>query len=95
MKTKVCKSCGYVGKPIPQAKDSFMLDLFFWLIALALSGMSQQWYIMFLPLAWTIYHIARFNTVKCPKCGNLDMVSLNSHKGKEVLAHQEEMAHHH
>ena len=83
MKEKICMHCGYIGQPVAQEKDSFLLDIFAWGISLSLAGMSQQWYLMLVPLAWTIYHIVRFNTA-CPDCKNLDMVSLNSTKGKMI-----------
>lgn len=85
MKTKICSNCGYVGKPVPQAKDSFLVDIFVWGIFLNLSGMSQQWYLMLVPLAWTIYHLAKFNSVECPECKNLDMVRVSSRKGLNTM----------
>ncbi|MDX1810352.1 MAG: hypothetical protein R3240_00270 [Gammaproteobacteria bacterium] len=75
MTDKVCAHCGYVGKPVAQEKDSFLVDIFAWGMFLSLSGMSQQWYLMFVPLAWTIYHIVNFNSA-CPKCKNLEMKTI-------------------
>lgn len=88
MKHKICTNCGHVGKPVPQGKDSFFVDIFAWAMFLSLSAMSQQWYLMAIPLAWTIYHIAKFNTVKCPECGNLDMVRISSRKGRQTMEHE-------
>ncbi|HEY5603638.1 MAG TPA: hypothetical protein VIM41_11065 [Gammaproteobacteria bacterium] len=86
MKMKVCSSCGYVGKPVNQCFESFLLDLFLWLIVGSVTLMSGLLFLLAIPASWTLYHIVRFKT-KCPECGNLDMVSLDSAKGKEAVAH--------
>jgi hypothetical protein len=87
MKDKVCCECGHVGKPIPQEKSSFMVDMVIWCYFAFLTAMSQQLYLVLIPLAWTIYHCARFNSVACPQCKSLEMVPMNSRKGQYVLAH--------
>ena len=84
MKTKICAYCGHVGKPIPQAKSSFVVDAFIWMITLSLTAFSGLVPLLLIPLAWTLYHIAKFNSVKCPKCECLEMVPLNSRKGKAI-----------
>jgi len=86
MKTKVCSSCGYTGEPVNQCFESFLVDLFIWLIVGSVSLMTGLLPLLAIPAAWTVYHIVRFKT-KCPECGNLDMVSLKSAKGKSALAH--------
>jgi len=86
MKLKICTCCGFVGKPIPQEKSSFVVDGFIWVIMLNLAGMSQQLYLLLFPLAWTIYHIVKFNSVTCPQCKNLDMVSVSSNQGLTYMA---------
>lgn len=86
MKTKVCSSCGYKGEAINQCFESFLLDLLVWLIVGSVSLMTGLLPLLVIPAAWTIFHIAKFRT-KCPECGNLDMVSMDSAKGKETLAH--------
>ncbi len=88
MKTKICSYCGYVGQPIPQAKSSFVVDAFIWMITLSITAMSGLVPLLLIPLAWTLYHLAKFNTVKCPKCECLEMVSMNSRKGKAMLARE-------
>ena len=85
MKNKVCTECGYVGRPIPQLKSSFAVDVGMWLYFAFLTALSQFFPLLLIPLAWTIYHIARFNSVKCPKCESLEMVRMNSKKGKRAL----------
>jgi hypothetical protein len=86
MSTKVCTSCGYTGKAVNQCFESFLLDLFLWLIVGSVALMTGLLPLLAIPAAWTIFHIAKFRT-KCPECGNLDMVSVNSSKGKNTLAH--------
>jgi len=83
---KICRSCGYQGKPINQCIESFLLDLFVWLIVGSVTLMTGLFPLLVIPAAWTVYHIINFRT-KCPECGNLDMVSLKSEKGKNMLAH--------
>ena len=86
MKMKVCSSCGYMGEAVNQCFESFLVDLFVWLIVGSVALMTGLLPLLVIPAAWTIYHIVRFKT-KCPECGNLDMVSVNSSKGKNVMAH--------
>ena len=85
MKNKICTECGHIGKPIPQAKSSFAVDLVIWLYFVFLVAMSQILPLLIIPATWTIYHLLRFNNVKCPECESLEMVSLHSHAGKEML----------
>ena len=82
---KVCTSCGHQGKPIPQAISSFMVDAAIWFYIIFLVSMSQLIPLLVIPIAWTIYHIVRFNSVKCPVCLNLDMVSQKSRRGKAIM----------
>ncbi|WP_455207270.1 hypothetical protein [Kaarinaea lacus] len=86
MKMKVCSSCGYMGEPVNQCFESFLVDLFVWLIVGSVALMTGLLPLLAIPAAWTLYHIVRFKT-KCPECGNLDMVSVHSTKGKNTLAH--------
>jgi len=91
MKNKICTECGYIGKPIPQALSSFFVDAIVWLVFLFLAGASQFLFLLIVPLIWTVYHIVRFSSVKCPKCESLDMVRLNSRRGKEKEANPHPM----
>ena len=34
MKTKICKECGYIGKPIADEYSSFSVDLFIYILYL-------------------------------------------------------------
>ena len=86
MKNKVCSSCGYMGEPVNQCFESFLVDLFVWLIVGSVALMTGLLPLLIIPASWTVYHIFRFKT-KCPECENLDMVSLKSAKGKDALAH--------
>ena len=72
MSERVCKSCGYVGKAEHQSWGTLFSGLLF---------------VLAIPMAWTIYHLALFANTQCPKCESLDMVSKNSKKGKAVLEH--------
>ena len=85
MKDRVCTSCGYVGKPTTQGPGSFFVDAFIWLVVGSVVLMSGILPLLIIPIGWTIYHIIKYATTTCPKCENLDMVSLNSKKGKAVL----------
>ena len=84
MKDRICTSCGYGGKPIRQCYESFLVDLMLWLVVGALALMTGLLPLLLLPLGWTVYHLARFGNSKCPRCENLDMVSLDSRKGREA-----------
>jgi hypothetical protein len=85
MNTKVCKSCGYVGKPIHDEYSSFIIDLFVWMTVFAISVITGIIPLIILAPVFSIYHLFTFKTKKCPKCRNLDMVSLHSHQGRDVL----------
>ena len=86
MKDKICSTCGYIGKPVNQCKESFLVDMFLWLIVGSFTVMTGLLPLLAIPASWTIYHIVNFR-VKCPECENLDMVSMKSSKGKNSLAH--------
>lgn len=86
MKSRVCTSCGFVGQAVPQDKDSFLLDGLFWLAFGSFTLMSGLLPLMLIPLAWTLYHLAKFNTTQCPECSSLDMVDVNSRKGRKTLS---------
>ena len=86
MKMKVCSSCGYMGEPVNQCLESFLLDLFVWLIVGSITLMTGLLPLLIIPATWTVYHVFRFKS-KCPECENLDMVSIKSEKGKETLAY--------
>lgn len=86
VKDKVCTSCGYVGEPINQCLESFMLDAFIWLVSVSVILMTALLPVIIIPVLWTLYHIINFKS-KCPKCGDLEMVSLDSTKGKARLRH--------
>ena len=88
MTDRVCKSCGYVGKAEHQSWGTFVVDAFIWLMFGSLTLFSGLLFVLLIPLSWTIYHIALFSNTQCPKCESLDMVSLESKKGKAVLEHQ-------
>jgi len=85
MKDRVCTSCGFEGKPIKQCMASFLVDAFVWGIVGSLAVVTGLLPALIIPVAWTLYHLAKFNTTKCPKCGDLEMVSKNSHKGRIKL----------
>jgi hypothetical protein len=85
MKDRVCTSCGHVGKPVKQCLGSFFVDAFIWGMVGSLAIMSGIFFLLFIPAAWTVYHLAKFNTTKCPSCGDLEMVSMDSRKGREAL----------
>jgi len=83
MKDRVCASCGHVGQPIRQCWGSFLVDALLWGCGFSTALMTGIFSLLFIPLAWSIYHILRFNTTKCPQCGDLEMVALDSRKARE------------
>ncbi len=72
---KKCTSCGYVGTPINQCKESFLLDAFIWLVVGNLAMITGLLPLLVIPAGWTVYHIVNFKT-KCPECGDISMVSM-------------------
>ncbi len=82
MKDRICTSCGFVGKPIRQCKASFMVDAFVWSTVGGFALVTGLLPALVIPMAWTIFHIVKFNSTKCPECNSLDMVSMNGHKGR-------------
>ena len=89
MKSKVCTSCGYIGKPIHDEWSSFVLDVFAWLLWFAIAAITAIFPLAILGPAFSVYHLMMFRTKKCPKCGNLDMVRLQSQSGKRILTPHE------
>jgi|GEM_PF-1487602 len=85
MKDRICTNCGHVGKPIPQSKESFFVDAFIWGTVGSFALMTGIMPILAIPAAWSLYHITKFNTTKCPKCLSLDMVDMNSRKGMQAI----------
>ena len=78
MKDKICTNCGYVGKPTSQGLDSFLVDGLIWLIVISFTAVTMFLPLLLIPFAWSIYHIAMYNKVACPKCENLDMVRIKN-----------------
>lgn len=85
MKDRVCTSCGFEGKPIKQCIESFLVDAFVWGIVGSFALMTGLMPALIIPAAWTLYHLVKFNSTKCPTCGDLEMVSKNSRKGRIAL----------
>ena len=84
MKDHICTYCGHVGKPVPQSYESFFVDAFIWGVIGSFTLMTGIMPLLIIPAGWTVYHILKFNTTKCPECLSLDMVPLNSRKGLET-----------
>ena len=78
MTDRVCKSCGYIGKAEHQSWGTFIVDAFIWLMFGSLTLFSGLLFVLVIPLAWSIYHIALFGNTQCPKCESLDMVPMDS-----------------
>ena len=85
MKDRVCTSCGFEGKPIKQCLGSFLVDAFVWGTVGSFALMTGLMPALAIPAVWTLYHLAKFNSTKCPKCGDLEMVSKSSRKGRTAL----------
>jgi ribosomal protein S27AE len=85
MKDRVCGYCGYIGQPTTQGMGSFLVDALIWMIFGSFTAILGLLPLLLVPLGWTIYHIAKYKTVTCPKCGNLEMVSMDNKRGKEIL----------
>lgn len=89
MKSKVCTSCGYIGKPVHDEWSSLMLDAIAWVLWFVIAAITGIIPLALLGPAYSVYHIIMFRSKKCPKCGNLDMVRLESHGGKQMLSPHE------
>jgi len=85
MKDRVCTSCGFEGKPVKQCIESFFVDAFIWATVGSFALMTGLIPVLLIPAAWTLYHLAKFGTTKCPACGDLEMVSMKSRKGRQAL----------
>jgi predicted RNA-binding Zn-ribbon protein involved in translation (DUF1610 family) len=85
MKDRICTTCGFVGKPVKQCIGSFLVDVFIWGTVGSLAFVTGLIPALLIPLAWTLYHLTRFSTTKCPTCGDLEMVSMESRKGRAAL----------
>jgi hypothetical protein len=90
VKDKMCKSCGFVGQPTSQGMDSFLVDILLWLAFTSVAMMFALFPLLLIPLAWTIYHIATYWTITCPKCENLDMVRVDARNTVKVSVQTQE-----
>ena len=85
MKERVCASCGHTGKPVSQCWGSFLVDVLLWGAVGSAAIITGILALFVIPAVWTVYHVLNFNTTKCPECGDLEMVALDSRKGQEAL----------
>ena len=85
MKDKVCTECGFEGKPIAQCKMSFIVDVAIWVTVFNLVFFTGLFQLFIIPAAWTLFHLVKFNSVKCPHCESLSMVSPQGRRGKKAL----------
>lgn len=90
MKNHICTYCGHVGKPIPQSKESFFVDALIWATVGSFALTMGILHVLVIPIGWTLYHLVKFNTTKCPECLSLDMVSMNSRKGREMQEYKKD-----
>lgn len=84
MQEKICTECGFEGKPIAQCKMSFIVDVALWVTIVNLVFFTGFLPLLLISAAWTTYHVIKFNSVKCPECESLSMVSKNSRAGKRA-----------
>ncbi|MDX1810353.1 MAG: hypothetical protein R3240_00275 [Gammaproteobacteria bacterium] len=77
MSDKICLHCAYVGKPVTKEHENFWTDLFAWGLFLSIAGMSQDLYLLLVPLSWTVFHIIKSKSA-CPKCKTPGMVNLQA-----------------
>ena len=89
MKDRICTSCGHIGQPINQCLGSFLVDVLMWGTIGGAALATGILPLLAVPLLWTIYHLAKFSTTKCPACGDLEMVALDSRKGRETLTRKD------
>jgi hypothetical protein len=64
---------------------SFFVDVMIWMVFISFTLFSAFLPFLLIPLAWSIYHITTYKTITCPECENLEMVRINSHKGKLAM----------
>ena len=69
MKSRVCTNCGFVGEPIGQGASSFLVDIFIWLLVGGGAAVTGLLPLLVIPV----------------ECECLDMVSMQSAKGKAAL----------
>jgi len=62
------------------------VDLLIWMVFGSITALTGLLITLLIPLSWTIYHIAKYHTTTCPKCENIEMVSMSSKKGQEILS---------
>jgi len=88
MKDRICTNCGHIGQPVSQCPDSFLVDGLIWLTMGSIAIFTGLMPLLILPAGWTLYHIIKYKTTKCPECENLDMVSQESRAAKYYLHHK-------
>ena len=85
MKTKVCRSCGYVGKPEYDAPITFVFDLVVWTFWFVIAGITGIFPLVVVGPLYTIYHLLVFHSRQCPKCHNMEMVNVDSEDGRHIM----------
>lgn len=85
MTDKVCTECGFEGQPIAQCKMSFFVDVALWVTVFNIVFFTGLFQLLVIPAAWTAFHLFKFNSVKCPECESLNMVSKTGRAGKAAL----------
>ena len=73
MKTKICSSCGFVGKPVHDEYSSLIIDLLAWMGAFVVAAITGIIYLAVIGPLITVWHVLTFRSHRCPKCGNWEM----------------------
>jgi len=71
-KELICPNCGYRGKPKRVTKGSFVLEIFLWIILIVPGVLYSLWRLT-------------SKQEQCPQCGAINMVPLNSPRGRKLI----------
>jgi hypothetical protein len=73
--TKICTTCGYIGRSKRVTKGSILIELLLWLAFLIPGLIYSLWRIT-----------SRYDA--CPKCGSPNMIPTDSPVGRRLLEEQ-------
>lgn len=85
MKNRVCTHCGFVGKPGSEDGMSYFVDFFVWLMVFSIAMITGIFPLVVLAPVFSLFHFFRFHRARCPKCENLNMVSVSGKVGRALL----------
>lgn len=85
-KKMVCTTCNTIAEPAVKNNGSFVVEIVVYIVGIAISAITALWFLMLVPVGFTLFRVfGRMNHV-CPSCGSDALVPLDSPKGKEIAA---------